>query len=217
MPRSGLRAVHERALVPRQAAVRLAACARRRGATSTSCSTRSRPASPSTGARGCSTHYVRNRARHRDLYLSFVNFSFFGDEGDTFGNVLAVLCGLDRRRRLRIARCRRLMHAASTIRTRSAPSATRSSKRIRCGGRTCRAIGRTTRGSITTAASGRSSAASSSSRSRRPACASEAARGAREARRSQRARRLGVHRMAARAHARACAACAGSRGMPRRS
>ena len=40
------------------------------------------------------THYVRNRARHRDLYLSFVNFSFFGDEGDTFGNVLAVLCGL---------------------------------------------------------------------------------------------------------------------------
>ena len=40
------------------------------------------------------THYMRNRARHRDLYLSFVNFSFFGDEGDTFGNVLAVLCGL---------------------------------------------------------------------------------------------------------------------------
>jgi hypothetical protein len=39
-------------------------------------------------------HYTRNRARHRDLYLSFVNFSFFGDEGDTFGNVLAVLCGL---------------------------------------------------------------------------------------------------------------------------
>src|SRR5688572_5637644 len=40
------------------------------------------------------THYVRNRVRHRDLYLSFVNFSFYGDEGDTFGNVLAVLCGL---------------------------------------------------------------------------------------------------------------------------
>ena len=37
--------------------------------------------------------YVRNRARHRDLYLSFVNFSFFGDEGDVFGNVLATLCG----------------------------------------------------------------------------------------------------------------------------
>jgi glycogen debranching enzyme len=40
------------------------------------------------------THYTRQRARHRDLYLSFVNFSFYGDEGDAFGNVLAVLCGL---------------------------------------------------------------------------------------------------------------------------
>jgi len=39
-------------------------------------------------------HYARSRARHRDLYLSFVNFAFSGDEGDTFGNVLAVLCGL---------------------------------------------------------------------------------------------------------------------------
>ncbi len=40
------------------------------------------------------THYARRRARNRDLYLSFVNFSFVGDEGDVFGNVLAVLCGL---------------------------------------------------------------------------------------------------------------------------
>ncbi|MFW6094393.1 MAG: glycoside hydrolase 100 family protein [Pseudomonadota bacterium] len=40
------------------------------------------------------THYVRRRARNRDLYLSFVNFSVFGDEGDLFGNLLAVLCGL---------------------------------------------------------------------------------------------------------------------------
>jgi hypothetical protein len=39
-------------------------------------------------------HYARSKARHRDLYLSFVNFAFFGDEGDAFGNVLAVLCGL---------------------------------------------------------------------------------------------------------------------------
>ena len=39
------------------------------------------------------TEYVRKSARHRDLYLSFVNFSFFGDEGDVFGNVLATLCG----------------------------------------------------------------------------------------------------------------------------
>ncbi len=34
------------------------------------------------------------RARNRDLYLSFVNFAFFGEEGDVFGNVLAVLLGL---------------------------------------------------------------------------------------------------------------------------
>lgn len=38
--------------------------------------------------------YVLRRARSRDLYLSFVNFSFFGEEGDVFGNALAVLLGL---------------------------------------------------------------------------------------------------------------------------
>jgi glycogen debranching enzyme len=38
--------------------------------------------------------YVLRQARDRDLYLSFVNFSFFGEEGDVFGNVLAVLLGL---------------------------------------------------------------------------------------------------------------------------
>jgi hypothetical protein len=38
--------------------------------------------------------YARATARPRDLYLSFVNFSFVGGEGDVFGNVLAVLCGL---------------------------------------------------------------------------------------------------------------------------
>jgi glycogen debranching enzyme len=37
--------------------------------------------------------YALKRARQRDLYLSFVNFSFFGEEGDVFGNVLATLCG----------------------------------------------------------------------------------------------------------------------------
>lgn len=37
--------------------------------------------------------YVLDSARNRDLYLSFVNFSFFGEEGDVFGNVLAVLSG----------------------------------------------------------------------------------------------------------------------------
>jgi glycogen debranching enzyme len=39
-------------------------------------------------------HYARRRARQRDLYFSFVNFSFHGDEGDVFGNVLAILAGL---------------------------------------------------------------------------------------------------------------------------
>jgi glycogen debranching enzyme len=38
--------------------------------------------------------YVLRKARDRDLYLSFVNFSFWGEEGDVFGNVLAVLMGL---------------------------------------------------------------------------------------------------------------------------
>jgi glycogen debranching enzyme len=38
--------------------------------------------------------YVLQRARDTHLYLSFVNFSFFGEEGDVFGNVLAVLMGL---------------------------------------------------------------------------------------------------------------------------
>jgi len=38
--------------------------------------------------------YGRRSARNRELYLSFVNFSFFGDEGDVFGNILALLCGL---------------------------------------------------------------------------------------------------------------------------
>jgi glycogen debranching enzyme len=40
------------------------------------------------------THYARHRARNRELYLSFVNFSFFGDEGDVFGNTLAIVCGV---------------------------------------------------------------------------------------------------------------------------
>jgi hypothetical protein len=38
--------------------------------------------------------YTMRTARNRDLYLSFVNFSFYGDEGDAFGNVLALLYGL---------------------------------------------------------------------------------------------------------------------------
>ncbi len=38
--------------------------------------------------------YVLRGGQDRDLFLSFVNFSFFGEEGDVFGNVLAVLLGL---------------------------------------------------------------------------------------------------------------------------
>jgi glycogen debranching enzyme len=38
--------------------------------------------------------YALRRGQNRDLYLSFVNFSFFGEEGDVFGNILAVLLGL---------------------------------------------------------------------------------------------------------------------------
>lgn len=40
------------------------------------------------------THYVRNKAKRGPLYLSFVNFSFWGEEGDVFGNLLAILLGL---------------------------------------------------------------------------------------------------------------------------
>jgi len=38
--------------------------------------------------------YALDKSRNRDLYLSFVNFSFFGEEGDVFGNVLALLSGV---------------------------------------------------------------------------------------------------------------------------
>jgi glycogen debranching enzyme len=39
-------------------------------------------------------HYARRGRRDPGLYLSFVNFAFAGDEGDVFGNILAILCGL---------------------------------------------------------------------------------------------------------------------------
>ncbi len=39
-------------------------------------------------------HYAVRGQRDAGLYLSFVNLSFVGDEGDVFGNVLAILCGL---------------------------------------------------------------------------------------------------------------------------
>ncbi len=39
-------------------------------------------------------HYARRGRRDPGLYLSFVNLSVVGDEGDVFGNALAILCGL---------------------------------------------------------------------------------------------------------------------------
>lgn len=40
-------------------------------------------------------HYARRGQRHPGLYLSFVNLSFVGDEGDVLGNLLAILYALD--------------------------------------------------------------------------------------------------------------------------
>jgi glycogen debranching enzyme len=39
-------------------------------------------------------HYAARGRRDPGLYLSFVNLSYAGDEGDVFGNLLAILCGL---------------------------------------------------------------------------------------------------------------------------
>ncbi len=39
-------------------------------------------------------HYARRGRRDPGMYLSFVNFAFVGDEGDVFGNVLAIQGGL---------------------------------------------------------------------------------------------------------------------------
>jgi glycogen debranching enzyme len=38
--------------------------------------------------------YAHDLAHRRDLYLSYLNFSFWGEEGDTFGNLLTLLFGL---------------------------------------------------------------------------------------------------------------------------
>jgi glycogen debranching enzyme len=39
-------------------------------------------------------HYIRNRSKPSPFYLSFVNFSVWGEEVDIFGNILAHLVGL---------------------------------------------------------------------------------------------------------------------------
>lgn len=51
-------------------------------------------------------HYVRNKARNRDMYLSFVNLGSWGEEGDVFGNLLTILFGLTDG-----ARASRILHA----------------------------------------------------------------------------------------------------------
>ncbi|MCF6157989.1 MAG: glycoside hydrolase [wastewater metagenome] len=40
------------------------------------------------------THYIKNNIKRSDFYLSFVNFSFWGEEIDVFGNILSALFGL---------------------------------------------------------------------------------------------------------------------------
>jgi glycogen debranching enzyme len=55
--------------------------------------------------------YALRSALNRDLYLSFVNFSFFGEEGDVFGNVLALLSGAADERA-----CRRTLRALNKAR-----------------------------------------------------------------------------------------------------
>ena len=39
-------------------------------------------------------HYIKNRSRRSDFFLSFVNFSFWGEEVDVFGNILSALLRL---------------------------------------------------------------------------------------------------------------------------
>ncbi|MDR4507620.1 MAG: glycoside hydrolase [Candidatus Brocadiaceae bacterium] len=40
------------------------------------------------------THYIKNKIKKSDFYLSFVNFSFWGEEVDVYGNILSALFGL---------------------------------------------------------------------------------------------------------------------------
>lgn len=57
-------------------------------------------------------HYARRGQRDPGLYLSFVNFSTTGDEGDVLGNILAILCGLaDESMGHRIVKTLRSAHA----------------------------------------------------------------------------------------------------------
>jgi len=59
-------------------------------------------------------HYARHGSERRDLYLSFVNFSFFGEEGDVLGNLFAILFGLANN--VHANRIVRALHAAAADR-----------------------------------------------------------------------------------------------------
>ena len=159
--------------------------------------------------------YALKRARNRDLYLSFVNFSFFGDEGDVFGNVLAALCGAlepkrgapHARRAAREPRAR----AVSRSRRRAAdPQAERALAPVHGAASAELRVAIPQRRRL---ADGRRvlDRGARALRAKAPS-----ARGAREARARLRARRLGIRRMAARPYARRRAACAANRGTPRR-
>ncbi|ADE13649.1 conserved hypothetical protein [Nitrosococcus halophilus Nc 4] len=52
-------------------------------------------------------HYIRNKCNSRQTYLSFINFSFWGEEIDVFGNILALLLNLPED-----SRWRKEIHAA---------------------------------------------------------------------------------------------------------
>jgi len=86
--------------------------------------------------------YVLQRGATATLYLSFVNFSFFGEEGDVFGNVLAVLLGLaDARASTRTldALTKAQVNDPYPVRVVTRPIKTR---QFACGGRTWRVIGK---------------------------------------------------------------------------
>jgi glycogen debranching enzyme len=73
--------------------------------------------------------YARRNAKNRGLYLSFVNFAAYGDEGDVFGNLLAVLCGMaDRAQSARVLRALRRagVHRPYPVRAVCDPIASRS-------------------------------------------------------------------------------------------
>ena len=143
--------------------------------------------------------YALKNARNRDLYLSFVNFSFFGDEGDVFGNVLAVLCGALERERLP-------PHARRAARERSERAVSRACRRAPDprAKRALASVHGATPAELRLAVSQRRHLADGrrllDRGARAPRAQTPRALGAREPRARLRARRLGVRRVAARPH-----------------